>query len=294
LAPFHSLAKAGVTLFTDDGNGVQDPMIMRRALEHAKELDITIAQHCEVTRLTEGAVMHEGCCSSRLGLPGWPAIAEVLMLQRDLELVRETGAKMHFLHLSTARSVELIRQAKNDGLPVTAEAAPHHFSLTDERLESFNTVFKVNPPLRTMKDVEALRVGLSDGTIDAIATDHAPHAAHLKEKDLISAPPGMLGLQSALGVALQYSSCSVKRVIELMSWAPARIAGLHERHGREIAAKAPANIVVFDSEEKWTQDMNEIVSKSVNTPYLDVPLRGKVRHVVYRGVNVVESGKVLR
>ena len=294
LAPFHSLAAAGVTLFTDDGTGVQDPLLMRRALEYAKELNITLAQHCEVSRLTEGAVMHEGCCSSRLGLPGWPAIAEVLMLQRDIELVRETGAKMHFLHLSTARSVELVRQAKNDGLPVTAEVTPHHISLTDEKLSNFDTVFKVNPPLRTMNDIEALRAGLVDGTIDAIATDHAPHATHLKDQDLNAAPPGMLGLQSALGVALEYSSCSLQRVVELLSWAPARIAGIEQAHGRDIAPGSPANIVVFDSDMIWKQDVEDIVSKSVNTPYIDMALRGKVRHVLHRGVQVVDSGKALR
>ena len=290
LAPFHSLAAAGVRLFTDDGNGVQDPLIMRRALEHARELDITLAQHCEVSRLTDGAVMHEGCCSSRLGLPGWPAIAEVLMLQRDIELVRETGAKMHFLHLSTARSVEVVRQAKNDGLPVTAEVTPHHLSLTDEKLATFSTLFKVNPPLRTMEDIEALRAGLADGTIDAIATDHAPHAAHLKEQDLSVAPPGMLGLQSALGVALRYSGLTAERVVKALSWEPARIAGLDDVHGRDVAVGEPANIVVFDPTEVWTQNVESIVSKSKNSPYLDLELTGRVRHVAFEGRIVVESG----
>lgn len=290
LAPFHSMAAAGVRLFTDDGSGVQDPLIMRRALEHARELDITLAQHCEVARLTDGAVMHEGCCSSRLGLPGWPAIAEVLMLQRDIELVRETGAKMHFLHLSTARSVEIVRQAKNDGLPVTAEVTPHHISLTDERLATFSALYKVNPPLRTIEDVEALRAGLVDGTIDAIATDHAPHAEHLKDQDLSTAPPGMLGLQTALGVALAHSGCTPRRVIEAMSWMPAVIAGLDGEHGRDVAPGEAANLVVFDPEEKWNQTIESIVSKSTNTPYLDVDLRGRVRHVVHEGRAVVVSG----
>jgi dihydroorotase len=291
LAPFHSLAAAGVRLFTDDGNGVQDPLIMRRALEYARELGVTLAQHCEVSRLTEGAVMHEGCCSSRLGLPGWPAIAEVLMLQRDIELVRETGASMHFLHLSTARSVEIVRQAKNDGLPVTAEVTPHHISLTDEKLSSFSTLFKVNPPLRTMDDVEALRAGLADGTIDAIATDHAPHAAHLKDQDLSAAPPGMLGLQTALGVALAYSGCTTRRIVEAMSWAPATIAGLDD-HGRDIAVGSPANLVVFSTEGSWRQTPKSIVSKSTNSPYFDVDLKGGVRHVVHRGEVVVAGGVV--
>ena len=293
LAPFHSLAAAGVRIFTDDGSGVQDPLIMRRALEYARELGITLAQHCEVSRLTEGAVMHEGCCSSRIGLPGWPAIAEILMLQRDIELVRSTGASMHFLHLSTARSVELVRQAKNDGLPVTAEVTPHHISLTDEKLVGFSTLFKVNPPLRTIEDVEALRAGLVDGTIDAIATDHAPHAAHLKDQDLSTAPPGMLGLQTALGVVAAFSGCSTKRIVEAMSWLPARIAGLESTHGLDISRGAEANLVVFRTDGVWRQTTESIVSKSVNSPYLDVDLAGGVRHVVFRGEVVVDEG-VLR
>ena len=290
LAPFHSLAAAGVRLFTDDGNGVQDPLIMRRALETARELGITLAQHCEVARLTEGAVMHEGCCSSQLGLPGWPAIAEVLMLQRDVELVRETGASMHFLHLSTARSVEIVRQAKNDGLPVTAEVTPHHLSLTDEKLTGFSTTYKVNPPLRTMEDVEALRAGLVDGTIDAVATDHAPHAAHLKDQDLAAAPPGMLGLQTALGVVLAHSGASVHRVVEAMSWMPARISGLDATHGLDIADGTRANLVVFAADEAWRQTPESIVSKSANSPYFDVELRGRVRHVLHEGRAVVVNG----
>lgn len=214
------------------------------------------------------------------------------MLQRDIELVRETGASMHFLHLSTARSVEIVRQAKNDGLPVTAEVTPHHISLTDEKLATFSTLFKVNPPLRTMDDVEALRAGLADGTIDAIATDHAPHAAHLKDQDLSAAPPGMLGLQTALGVALAYSGCTTRRIVEAMSWAPAMIAGL-EDHGRDIVAGSPANLVVFSTEGSWRQTPESIVSKSTNSPYFEVDLKGGVRHVVHRG-EVVVAGGVLR
>ena len=174
LSPLAELAAAGVHLFTDDGTGVQDPLLMRRAMEYALDLGVVLAQHCEVARLTEGAVMHEGHCCSRLGLPGWPSLAEELMVHRDIELVRLTGAPVHFLHLSTAGSVDLVRRAKADGLAVTAEATPHHISLTDELLAGYSSLYKVNPPLRTMADVEAVRAGLADGTIDAIATDHAP------------------------------------------------------------------------------------------------------------------------
>ncbi|MEI8241347.1 MAG: dihydroorotase, partial [Actinomycetota bacterium] len=180
LAPFGELAAAGVRIFTDDGNGVQDAQLMRRALEYAGPLGITLAQHCETASLTKGAVMHEGSCCSRLGLPGWPALAEELMLFRDIELVRITGVPMHFLHLSTARSVALVRAAKAEGLAITAEATPHHFSLTDEELSGYDAVFKVNPPLRTSDDISAIKAGLADGTIDAIATDHAPHEPHTK------------------------------------------------------------------------------------------------------------------
>ena len=190
LAPFASLAAAGVRVFTDDGNGVQDPLVMRRALEYARDLDIVLAQHCEVASLTEGAVMHEGACCSSMGVPGWPALAEELMVHRDIELVRLTGARMHFLHLSTAGSVELVRRAKNDGLPVTAEVAPHHLALTEELLTGYDAVFKVNPPLRTVTDIEALKAGVADGTIDALATDHAPHPGRLKELPLDQAPHG--------------------------------------------------------------------------------------------------------
>ncbi|MEY3164699.1 MAG: dihydroorotase, partial [Actinomycetota bacterium] len=230
LAPFADLRGVGVTLFTDDGNGVQDPLLMRRALEYARDLDITLAQHCEVSALTKGAVMHECSCSTDLGLPGWPALAEELMVHRDIELVRLTGAKMHFLHLSTARSVELVRRAKQDGLPITAEVTPHHLSLTSELLRSFDSTFKVNPPLRTMSDIDALKEGVLDGTIDAIATDHAPHVRREKELPLDQAPPGMIGLETALGVVQAELNLSPERLAQVMSINPARIANL-PNHG---------------------------------------------------------------
>ena len=236
LAPFGELAAAGVRLFTDDGNGVQDPQLMRHALEYAGALDITLAQHCEVASLTKGAVMHEGSCCSHLGLPGWPAIAEELMVHRDIELSRLTGARVHLLHLSTARSVELVRAAKADGLLVTAEAAPHHFTLTDELLAGYDAVFKVNPPLRTAADIAAIKAGLVDGTIDAIATDHAPHPPESKEAPLDQAPPGMLGLETALALAITELDMPLADIVAALSWKPAAIAGSRDRHGRPIAA----------------------------------------------------------
>ena len=294
LAPYGELRDAGVTLFTDDGNGVQDPLLMRRALEYARDLDITLAQHCEVSSLTVGAVMHEGSCCSHLGLPGWPAIAEELMVHRDIELVRLTGSRIHFLHLSTERSVEMVRRAKAEGLQVTAEATPHHFTLTDEALRSFDPVFKVNPPLRTPADIAALKEGLRDGTIDAIATDHAPHASHLKEQPLDQAPPGMLGLETALALSLTELNMETHAVLAALSWNPARIAGVGDRHGRPIAVGEPANVAIFDPTHEWVVDRDVVASKSKNTPYHGRTLRGKVRHTVFAGQVVVRYGVAQR
>ncbi len=294
LSPFAELASVGVRIFTDDGNGVQDPLLMRRAMEYSLGLDIVLAQHCEVERLTAGAVMHEGECCSRLGLPGWPAIAEELMVHRDIELVRLTGARAHLLHLSTARSVDLVRAAKADGLPITAEATPHHISLTDELLASYQALYNVNPPLRTMADVEAVRAGLADGTIDAIATDHAPHAPDTKEQPLDQAPPGMLGLETALGVCLAHLDMPLADVVAAMSWKPAAIAGLDGRHGRRIAVGEPANLTVFDADEEWEVVPARLASRSRNTPFVGVPLRGRVRHTIFDGSLVVTDGNAVR
>ena len=294
LTPFAELASVGVHLFTDDGSGVQDDGLMRRALEYAGELGLVLAQHCEVSSMTTGAVMHEGECCSHLGLPGWPALAEELMVHRDIELVRLTGAPVHLLHLSTARSVALVRAAKADGLPVTAEATPHHISLTDERLGSFDPLFKVNPPLRTMADVEAVRDGLVDGTIDAIATDHAPHPPQAKERPLDAAPPGMLGLETAFGVARAHLDLELRELIGLMSWRPAAIAGLADRHGRPVEAGEPANLAVLDPDGRWTVDPGRLASRSTNTPFTDVPLVGRTRHTFLHGVAVVRDGAATR
>ena len=294
LVPYAELMKSGVRLFTDDGNGVQDPLLMRRAFEYASDLGITMAQHCEVSRLTTGAVMHEGSCCSHLGLPGWPSIAEELMVHRDIELVRITGGRLHVLHLSTARSVELVRAAKADGLDVTAEATPHHFTLTDESLRSFDPVFKVNPPLRTMHDIEALKAGLRDGTIDAIATDHAPHADHLKEQPLDAAPPGMLGLETAFALAHGELGMDLQSVLACLSWKPARIAHLGDRHGRPVAPGEPANLAVVDADLAWTVDRALVASKSRNTPYHGRSVTGRVRHTVLDGRAVVIDGRAQR
>ena len=294
LVPFAALAAAGVRMFTDDGNGVQDPLLMRRALEYSAGLGIVLAQHCEVARLTEGAVMNEGACCSHMGVPGWPAIAEELMLHRDIELVRLTGAPMHFLHLSTEGSVELVRRAKADGLPVTAEVTPHHLSLTEDLLTGYDPLYKVNPPLRTAADIAALKAGIADGTIDAVATDHAPHAAHTKELPLDQAPPGMLGLETALGVLNTAVDVPPRRIAELLSWNPARIAGVSDRHGRPVAPGEPANLSVWSTTEVWRVSRDGLASKSSNTPYHGMELRGRNRHTVLNGRIVVRDGKAQR
>jgi len=291
LSPLAELAGAGVHLFTDDGTGVQDPLLMRRALEYALDLGVVLAQHCEVSRLTDGAVMHEGDCCSRLGLPGWPSIAEELMVHRDIELARLTGGQVHLLHLSTAGSVELVRRAKADGLRVSAEATPHHISLSDDLLAGYDSVYKVNPPLRTRADIDAVRAGLADGTIDAIATDHAPHASETKEQPLDQAPPGMLGLETALGVALAHLEMPLRDVVAALSWKPAAIAGVAAEHGRPVMAGEPANLVVFDPDAAWQVQPARLASKSRNTPYVGVDLRGRVRHTLLRGEPVVRDGK---
>ena len=294
LAPMAELAAAGVRIFTDDGNGVQDELLMRRAMEYARGLGVTLAQHCEVATLTKGAVMNECQCCTSLGLPGWPSIAEELMVFRDIELARLTGARVHFLHLSTARSVELVRAAKRDGLPITAEVTPHHLSLDETRLTTFDTVFKVNPPLRSLADIAALRAGVVDGTIDALATDHAPHPRRDKELTLDQAPPGMLGLETALGVALGVLDVSLTQLVRIMSIHPAQIAGIADRHGRDIEPGAPANLVAFDPNATWQVEPETLASKSRNTPYVGMTLRGKVRHTMFNGVATVLNGEAQR
>ncbi len=297
LSPMGEMADLGVRIFTDDGTGVQDSRLMRRALEYASALGVTLAQHCEDLCLAGGGHMHEGEWSSRLGLAGAPAEAEEVMVARDLALLRLTaagGATMHFQHLSTAGSMELIRAARRDALPVTAEVTPHHFTLTDERVQTYDPVFKVSPPLRAASDLEAVKAALGDGTIDAVATDHAPHPKESKEQPFDQAPPGMLGLQTALALALTELDLPLERVLALMSWQPARIAGLETTHGGPIAEGSAANLCVFNPDETWLVDAPALASKSTNTPYDGMKLRGKVRHTVYAGEVVVRESQAQR
>ncbi|MDQ1393815.1 MAG: dihydroorotase, partial [Acidimicrobiaceae bacterium] len=294
LAPLAEMADLGIRLFTDDGNGVQDARLMRRALEYASALGVTLAQHCEDASLAAGGHMHEGEWSSRLGIPGVPGEAEELMVMRDLALSRLTRAPIHFLHLSTATSLQMVRQAKQGGARVTAEVAPHHFSLTDAAVASYDTVFKVNPPLRPAADVAAVKAALVDGTVDAIATDHAPHAQEDKEAPFDQAPPGMLGLETALALALTELDLPIERLLALLSWQPAAIAGLAHRHGGPIVAGAAANVCVIDPEVTWVVDAARLASRSRNCPYAGRTLTGRVRHTVLRGEPVVIDGEAQR
>jgi dihydroorotase len=294
LAPLAEMADLGVRLFTDDGNGVQDARVMRRAMEYAADLGLTLAEHCEDESMAQGGVMHEGEWSSRLGVPGQPAEAEELMVLRDLALARLTGARIHFQHLSTQRSVALVREARAAGLAVTAEATTHHFTLTHADCAGYDPVYRVNPPLRTLQDVVAVKVGLADGALDAIATDHAPHAPHTKELPFDQAPPGMLGLETALAVALTELDLPIEQVLALLSWQPAAIAGLAEEHGGPLVPGRPAHLCVIDPSHEWVVDAAALASRARNTPYAGRRLRGKVRHTLKAGEVVVRDGEAQR
>jgi dihydroorotase len=294
LVPMAELASLGVRLFTDDGAGVQDPAIMRRAMEYASDLGVVLAQHCEVDALAAGGHMHEGEWSARLGIPGQPAEAEELMVARDLMLARLTGARVHFQHLSTAGSVDLLRAARANGVVATAEATTHHFTLTHAECASFSPLFKVNPPLRTDADVAAVRNALADGTINAIATDHAPHTHDDKELPFEQAPPGMLGLETALALALTELDVPLARLLAAMSWVPAAIAGIDDLHGRPVAPGEPANLCVFDPAQTWVVDPQRTASRSRNSPYGGRTVTGRVRHTVLAGQFVVRDGEAQR
>jgi dihydroorotase len=294
LAPMAEMAALGVRVFTDDGAGVQSNAMMRRAMEYAQGLGVTLAQHCEDDALCGGGHMHEGEWSARLGIPGQPAEAEELMVMRDIALARLTGCRIHFQHMSTARSVAMIRDAVAAGLPVTAEATTHHFTLTHAECASYDPLYKVNPPLRTAEDVEAVKAGLADGAIGIIATDHAPHAAETKELPFDEAPPGMLGLETALALALTELDLPIQQVLAALSWNPAAVIGAGDTHGLPVAEGNPANLCVIDPEVTWTVDGKAMASRSHNTPYQGRELKGKVRHTLLHGEPVVIGGEAQR
>ncbi|WP_448619689.1 dihydroorotase [Geodermatophilus sp. URMC 65] len=288
---------ARVRVFSDDGHCVADPALMRRALEYVKALDGVVAQHAEEPRLTVGAQMHEGDRSARLGLTGWPAAAEEAIIARDVLLADHVGARLHVCHVSTAGSVEIIRWAKSRGVQVTAEVTPHHLLLTDECAEGYDPVFKVNPPLRTDADVEALRAGLAEGVIDAVATDHAPHAVEDKETEWAHARPGMLGLQQALSVVVatmvETGLLDWRGVADRMSARPAAIGRL-DGHGRALAPGEPANLLLLDPGTRAVVDPSALASRSRNSPYAGRELPGRVVATFLRGMATVLDGKAVK
>jgi dihydroorotase len=288
-------SRARVRVFSDDGSCVFDPLVMRRALEYVKKFDGLIAQHAQDPRLTQGAQMNEGEVSSRLGLKGWPAVAEEAIIARDVLLAEHVKSRLHICHLTTAGGVEIIRWAKARGIDVTAEVTPHHLLLTDESALSYDPIFKVNPPLRTQKDVEALREGLADGTIDIVATDHAPHPAEAKECEWQEAAFGMLGLESALSIVNQTMVATGlmnwEAVADRMSYAPARIARYAD-HGRALMVGANANITIFNPALNFRVDRDLVASRSRNTPFHGMDLQGSVTATFYKGFPTYLNGKI--
>lgn len=287
---------ARVRVFSDDGNCVSDPLVMRRALEYIKKFDGVIAQHAQDPRMTVGSQMNEGEISARLGLKGWPAVAEEAIIARDVLLADHVQSRLHICHLTTAGGVEIIRWAKARGINVTAEVTPHHLLLTDELASSYDPVYKVNPPLRTESDVMALREALADGTIDIVATDHAPHPTEAKECEWQEAAFGMLGLETALSIVqktmVETQLMSWSDVAERMSHAPARI-GRYEQQGQPLVEGSLANIVVINPTQKWTVDRDLVLSKSSNTPYHGQQLPGVITHTLFKGKHVFNNGVVL-
>ena len=286
---------ARVRVFSDDGKCVSDAVLMRRALEYVKAFDGVVAQHAQEPRLTEGAQMNEGPLSGRLGLAGWPAVAEEAIIARDVLLAEHVGSRLHVCHVSTAGSVELIRWAKVKGVDVTAEACPHHLLLTDDLAATYDPIYKVNPPLRSAADAEALRAGLADGTIDIVATDHAPHPHEDKDCEWAAAAFGMLGLETALSIVqltmVEPGLLDWAGVAERMSVVPARIGRVAD-HGRPIAAGEPANIVLYDPAATRVVDPSESQSLSRNTPYRGMELPGRVVATFLRGTATVLDGKL--
>jgi dihydroorotase len=278
-------SKARVSIFSDDGNCLADPLLMRRALEYVKSFDGVIAQHAQEPRLTINAQMNEGVISAELGLAGWPAVAEESIIARDIMLAEHVGSRLHICHVSTAGSVELIRQAKQRGVEVTAEVTPHHLMLTEDLASDYNPIFKVNPPLRRSTDAAALRAGLIDGTIDAIATDHAPHPKESKDSEWSAASFGMLGLESAFAVALDVlvlsGASSLERLAEVMSIRPAQISGLIQQ-GKYLDVGSPANLTVTNLAEKWIST-SLTFSRSQNNPFAGHEFTGRVIHTIFDG-----------
>lgn len=286
---------ARVRVFSDDGNCVFDPLVMRRALEYVKKFEGVIAQHAQEPRLTVGSQMNEGEVSAVLGLKGWPAIAEEAIIARDVLLVDHVKSRLHICHVTTAGGVEIIRWAKARGINVTAEVTPHHLLLTDELARSYDPIFKVNPPLRSEKDVMALREALADGTIDIVATDHAPHTMESKECEWQEASFGMLGLETALSIVqktmVDTHLMNWAQVADRLSTAPARIGG-YSQHGRSLEIGAPAHLTIINPTSSWMVDRDLVASKSRNTPFHGYELPGVVTHTFFDGVPTLMNGVI--
>ena len=287
---------AKVRVFSDDGHCVSDPLVMRRALEYIKKFDGVVAQHAQDPRMTIGSQMNEGEVSARLGLKGWPAVAEEAIIARDVLLADHVKSRLHICHLTTAGGVEIIRWAKARGINVTAEVTPHHLLLTDDLAASYDPVFKVNPPLRTEADVHALREALADGTIDIVATDHAPHPLESKECEWQEAAFGMLGLETALSIVqmtmVDSGLLSWEQVADRLSHAPARI-GRYSGQGEKVAVGSFANLVVINPTKSWRVDRDLVLSNSTNTPYHGHELPGFVEHTLFKGKQTVINGAVV-
>ncbi|RMG51198.1 MAG: dihydroorotase, partial [Acidobacteria bacterium] len=290
LAEIGEMVQAGAVAISDDGRPVMNAQVMRRAMEYAKQLDIPVIDHCQDLNLSGDGVMHEGYFSTLLGLKGIPAAAEEVQVARDILLAELTGARVHLAHLSTAGSVELVRRAKRKGIPISCEVCPHHFTLTDEAVTSYDTNTKMYPPLRSQRDVDSLLEAIADGTIDAIATDHAPH--HLDEKmlDYNQAPFGIVGLETAFGLAMtrlvDSGRIGLRRLIELLSSAPARILGLDRG---TLRVGAVADVTLFDPRQEWIVDVRRFRSKSRNSPFHGWKLKGVIKATIVGGEIVFEA-----
>ena len=289
-------SKAKVRIFSDDGKCVSDALLMRRALEYVKTFNGIIAQHAQEPALTVDSQMNEGIVSSKLGLVGWPAVAEEAIIARDILLAEHVGSRLHICHLTTAGGVDLVRFAKARGISVTAEVTPHHLLLTDDLVTNYDPVFKVNPPLRTEKDVIALRNGLADGTIDIVGTDHAPHPTEDKDCEWQSAAFGMVGLETALSVVvkamIETKLMSWSDLVDRMSIAPAKIAG-YSRHGQNLSVGAAANLTIINTTANWVVDRNRLASKSKNTPFEGMQMPSQVVHTFLNGRQVLSNGEIV-
>ena len=288
LAEIGDLRRAGCVAISDDGKPVMNSLVMRRAMEYARAFDVPVVDHCEDLHLSEGGCMNEGVISTELGLPGIPSAAEDVMVARNVSLAELTGARLHLAHISTAGSVRMVREAKARGLKVTAEACPHHFTLTEETTRGYNTHAKMNPPLRTSQDVQAIKDGLRDGTIDVIATDHAPHATQEKQQEFTEAPFGIVGLETALSLTLalvEEGVLTLESAVDKLATAPAKAFSLN---AGTLAVGAPADVAIVDPNLEWEVDPSRFRSKSRNTPFAGWKVKGRVTKTIVSGRVVYE------